>query len=40
MKRSRFTDLQILAALKQAEAGTVLPDLRKECWISVAIFHK
>ena len=30
MKRSRFTDSQVLAVLKQAEAGTVVPDLCRE----------
>lgn len=30
MKRSRFTDSQILAVLKQAEAGTAVPDLCRE----------
>ncbi len=27
MKRSRYTDSQILAILKQADAGTPVPDL-------------
>ena len=27
MKRSRFTDSQILAVLRQAEAGAAVPDL-------------
>ena len=30
MKRSRFTDSQIMAVLKQAEAGTPVPDLCRE----------
>ena len=40
MKRSRFTDSQILAALKQAEAGTAVPDLCREHGISTATFYK
>ena len=30
MERSRLTDSQILAVLKQAEAGTAVPDLCRE----------
>ena len=30
MKRSKFTDSQILAVLKQAEVGNAVPDLRHE----------
>ena len=40
MKRSRFTDSQILAVLKQAEAGTAVPDLCREHGISSATFYK
>jgi putative transposase len=40
MKRSRFTDSQILAVLKQAEAGTTVPDLCREHGISNATFYK
>lgn len=29
MKKSRFTDNQILAILKQAKAGTPVPELRR-----------
>jgi hypothetical protein len=35
MKRSRFTDSQILAVLKQAEAGRAMPDLCREHGISL-----
>jgi putative transposase len=40
MKRSRFTDSQILAVLKQAEAGAAVPDLCREHGISTATFYK
>ena len=40
MKRSRFTDSQILAVLKQAEAGRTVPDLCREHGISNATFYK
>ncbi len=40
MKRSRFTDSQILAVLKQAEAGTAVPELCREHGISTATFYK
>ncbi|MFZ5655314.1 MAG: transposase, partial [Pseudomonadota bacterium] len=34
MKKSRFSDGQILAILKQAETGTPVPDLCREHGIS------
>lgn len=40
MKRSRFTDSQIMAVLKQAEAGTPVFDLCREHGISNATFYK
>lgn len=40
MKKSRFTDSQILAILKQAEAGTPVPELCREHGISGATFYK
>jgi putative transposase len=40
MKRSRFTDSQILLVLKQAEAGTAVPDPCREHGISTATFYK
>jgi len=40
MKTSRFTDSQIMAILKQAEAGMPAPDLCREHGISIASFYK
>jgi putative transposase len=40
MKRSRFTDSQSLVVLKQAEAGTAVPDLCRDYGISMATFYK
>jgi putative transposase len=40
MKKSRFTDSQILAVLKQAEAGSPVPELCREHGISSATFYK
>lgn len=40
MKKSRFSDSQILAVLKQAEAGTPVPELCREHGISSATFYK
>ena len=40
MKKSRFTDSQIMAVLKQAEAGTPVLDLCREHGISTATFYK
>ena len=40
MKKSRFTDSQIISILNQAEAGTPVPDLCREHTISNATFYK
>ena len=40
MKKSRFTDSQIIAVLKQAQAGTQVPELCREHGISSATFYK
>jgi len=40
MKRSRFTDSQILAILRQSEAGVGVPELCREHGISSATFYK
>lgn len=40
MKRSRYSDSQILAILKQAEAGTPVPELCREHGMSSAAFYK
>jgi len=40
MKTSRFTDSQILAILKQAEAGVPVPELCREHGMSSATFYK
>ena len=40
MKQSRFTDSQILAVFKEAQAGTPVPSLCREQGISSATFYK
>jgi hypothetical protein len=42
MKTSRFSDSQILAMLKQAEAGTQVPEICREQGISLILprFHR
>ena len=40
MKKSRFTDSQILGVLKQAEAGSPVPELCRTHGISSATFYK
>lgn len=40
MKKSRFSDSQIIAVLKQAEVGTPVPELCRENGISSATLYK
>ena len=40
MKKSRYTDSQIISILNQAEAGTPVPDLCREHGMSSASFYK
>ena len=40
MKKSRFTDSQIIDALKRAQAGLTVPELCREFGISSATFYK
>jgi len=40
MKKSRFSDSQIFAVLKQAEAGAPVPDLCRQHGICSATFYK
>ncbi len=40
MKKSKFTDSQILSILKQAESGSPVTELCREHIISAALFYK
>ena len=40
MRKSRYSDSQIMAILKQAEAGTAVPALCREHGMSSALFYK
>ncbi len=40
MRKSKFTDSQILAILKQSESGVAVPELCREHGISSATFYK
>ena len=39
MKKSRFTDSQIMAALQRVEAGLPVPDICRELDVSTATFY-
>jgi putative transposase len=40
MKRSKFTDSQIMDALKRVDAGLAVPEVCRELRISTATFYK
>jgi putative transposase len=40
MKKSKFSDSQIIDTLKRAESGVAVPDLCREVGISSATFYK
>ena len=40
MRKSRYSDSQIMAILEQAEAGTPVPELCREHGMSSALFYK
>lgn len=40
MKRSKFTDTQIMDALKRVDAGLATPEVCRELGISTATFYK
>jgi len=40
MKRSKFTDSQIMDALKRVDAGLAVPEVCRELGISSATFYK
>ncbi len=40
MKKSRFSESQIIAILKQADAGTPVPELCREHGMSSALFYR
>jgi putative transposase len=40
MKKSKFTDSQVMEALKRAEAGLSVPEICRELGISSATFYK
>mgnify|MGYP000754503003 CR=1 FL=1 len=40
MRKSRFTDSQIMAVLRRAEGGELVPDLCREMGVSAATFYK
>jgi putative transposase len=39
MRKSKFTDSQIMDAVKRVEAGSAVPDICRELGISTATFY-
>ena len=40
MKKSKFSDIQIIDSVKRVEAGIAVPDICRELGISSATFYK
>ena len=40
MKRSKFSDSQIIDAVKRVESGIAVPDICRELGVSSATFYK
>ena len=40
MKRSKYSDSQIIDAVKRVESGTGVPDIHRELGVSSANFYK
>lgn len=40
MKKSKFTDSQIMEAIKRVEAGLAVTDICRELGISTALFYR
>jgi putative transposase len=40
MKRSKFTDIQIIEALKRVDSGLAVPEICRELGISTVTFSK
>lgn len=40
MRKSKFTDSQVMDAVKRVEAGVAVPDISRELGISTATFYK
>ena len=40
MRKSKFTDIHIIVAVKRVEAGFAVPDMCRELGISTATFYK
>ena len=40
MKKSKFTDTQIMEAIKRVESGVTVPDICRELGVSTAMFYR